>query len=471
MSGQMNGKVAESLPPPPALDYERFLGAKTLTFPASGIDVDECELHPSLFPFQMDLVRWALRKGRSAIFATTGMGKTRMQVEWARLTGERVLIVAPLAVAHQTIDEASKISVPIRYSRDGIAHDGITITNYEMVHKFSARDFGAVVLDESSILKSHDGKTRSALIKQFSQTPYRLCCTATPAPNDISEIANHAEFLGVMNRVEMLATFFVHDERDWRLKGHAEGPFYEWLASWGMSLQKPSDLGYPDDGFDLPPLSILPRFVASDYVPAGQLFATTLKGVTDRTKVRKETIDDRVRAAVDLIRAEADEPWLIWCGLNDEGNALAEALPGALHVEGSQSPEAKADALQAFAAGDAQWLITKPSIAGFGMNFQRCARMVFVGLGDSYEQYFQAIRRCYRFGQDREVHAHIVLSSLEEPIYHNVLSKEKDAKRIADELVKHVIEYERAELGSARQTIPYEPTVPMQLPEWIGVAA
>jgi hypothetical protein len=449
-------------------DYERFLEAKAIMMPASGIDVSPDAIHPSLFPFQRDLVRWALRKGRSAIFATTGMGKTRMQVEWARLTGERALIVAPLAVARQTIDEASSIQVPIRYSRDGTAWDGITITNYEMVQHFSARDFGAVVLDESSILKAHDGKTRTALIRQFAETPYRLCCTATPAPNDIAELANHAEFLGIMNRVEMLATFFVHDERDWRLKGHAEGPFYQWLASWGMSLQQPSDIGYSDDGFDLPPLHILPRFVESDYVPPGQLFATGLKGITDRANVRKSTVADRVQAAVDLIRGQPDEPWLIWCGLNDEGEALADALPGALHVQGSDAPDSKADALQAFASGQAQMLITKPSIAGFGMNFQRCARMVFVGLGDSYEQYFQAIRRCYRFGQMREVRAHIVLSSLEEPIYHNVLRKEQEAQRVASELVKHVIEYERAELGSARQMIPYEPTVSMQLPGWIA---
>ncbi len=451
--------------------YDRFLTSKALTFPASGIDVDAGQIHDSLFDFQRDLVRWALRKGRSAIFATTGMGKTRMQVEWARLTGERVLIVAPLAVAHQTIAEAATIGVDIAYSRTGQPGKTITITNYEMVSHFNAADFGAVVLDESSILKSHDGKTRTALIRQFGQTPYRLCCTATPAPNDISELANHAEFLGVMNRSEMLATFFVHDERDWRLKGHAEQPFYQWLASWGMSLQAPSDLGYPDEGFALPALRIDPVFVASDYVPEGQLFATTLKGVTDRARVRKSTIDERVASAVELIEAEPDEPWLIWVGLNDEGYDLAKAIPGASLVEGNQSPEVKAAALHRFANGDDRVLITKPSIAGFGMNFQHCARMVFVGLGDSYEQYFQSIRRCYRFGQAREVHAYIVLSTLEEPIYYNVLRKEKDAQRIADELVKHVIEYERAELGSARQVLPYTPTVPMVMPQWLGVVA
>lgn len=453
------------------MEYQDFLIQKELVMPDSGIEVDDSDLHDSLFPFQRDLVRWALRKGRAAIFATTGMGKTRMQVEWARLTGQNVLIVAPLAVAHQTIDEAASIGIPIRYSRDGNYINGITITNYEMVSHFNASDFGAVVLDESSILKSHDGKTRTALIAQFAQTPYRLCCTATPAPNDISEIANHAEFLGVLTRAEMLATFFVHDEKDWRLKGHAEQPFYQWLASWGMSLQAPSDLGYSDDGFDLPGLEIKSVLVDSDYVPEGQLFATTLKGITDRTNVRKSTIAERVEAAVSLIESEPDEPWLVWCGLNDEGTELANAIDGSVLVEGSQSPETKAESLRRFANGNDRILITKPSIAGFGMNFQHCARMVFVGLGDSYEQYFQAIRRCYRFGQTREVHAYVVLSTLEEPIYFNVLRKEKDAVRIANELVKHVIEYERSELGNARQVLPYEPQLMMELPHWMEVAA
>lgn len=458
--------------------YSEFIENKIPILPSSGIEVSQDDINPTLFPFQRDLVQWALRKGRSAIFATTGMGKTRMQLEWGRLTGERVLFVAPLAVAQQTVREAAALGIDLVYARSQDDAAPMTITNYEMVDRFDASQFGAVVLDESSILKSHDGKTRSRLIEQFSRTPYRLCCTATPAPNDTAEITNHAEFLGILSRVEMLATFFVHDMDKtkahgggWRLKGHATEPFYRWLASWGMSLQKPSDLGYDDGDYKLPGLSIKRTILPTDYVPAGQLFATTLKGVSDRANVRKQTLPERVDAAVDLITAEPDEPWLVWVGLNDEGQELAKRIPGSVNVEGSQSPEEKADALLRFVNGEIRVLITKPSIAGFGMNFQHCARMVFVGMGDSYEQYFQAIRRCYRFGQKREVHAHIVLTEPEETIYENVLRKEREATATATELVKHVAAYERAEIGHARQQIGYAPTVLMCVPDWIEVAA
>jgi hypothetical protein len=289
-------------------DYGAFLERKMPMLPSSGIEVDPDAIHPSLFPFQRDLVRWALRKGRSAIFATTGLGKTRMQLEWGRLIDQPVLFVAPLAVAQQTVREAAAIGIELTYARSHDQATRLTITNYEMVDRFDASQFGAVVLDESSILKSQDGKTRTRLIEQFARTPYRLCCTATPAPNDTSELANHAEFLGVLTRPEMLATFFVHDmdkHKDrttsgWRLKGHAQDPFYRWLASWGMSVQKPSDLGYDDALFALPPLSIESVILPTDYVPPGQLFATTLKGIGDRAAVRKQTIGERVSAAVSL---------------------------------------------------------------------------------------------------------------------------------------------------------------------------
>jgi DNA modification methylase len=304
------------------------------------------------------------------------------------------------------------------------------------------------VLDESSILKNFEGKTRTELIEAFRETPMRLCCTATPAPNDISELANHAEFLGIMSRVEMLASFFVHDDEGWRLKGHAKEPFYRWLASWGMSLKRPSDLGYSDIGYDLPGLSIIPEIIQTDYTPPGQLFATTLKGVTDRMAVRKQTLSERVERAATLIKSEPDEPWIAWCALNDESKRLAERLGvDAVEVEGSQSPEEKAEALEAFAAGRIRVLVTKPSIAAFGLNFQHCARQVFVGLGDSYETYYQAIRRSYRFGQTREVRAHIVLTEPEEAIYANVLRKEREAETTATELLRHVAVFEKEEIG------------------------
>ena len=453
-------------------DYATFLERKTLRAPSSGHEVADSEIHPRLFPFQRDLVRWAMRKGRAALFADTGLGKTGMQLEWARLTGERTLILAPLAVAQQTIREAALLDIDVTYARhQGEASDGITITNYERLDGFDGSDYGAVVLDESSILKSFDGKTRTALIASFAQTPYRLACTATPAPNDIAELANHAEFLSVMSRVEMLSAFFVHDDEGWRLKGHARDAFWKWLASWGMSLRKPSDLGYSDAGYDLPALSIEPTIIPVGWRPEGHLFASAPKGITERSALRRTTTAQRVESAVRLIAAEPDEQWIVWTGLNDEANAMTAAIPGAVNVQGSDTPEYKAENLSAFAAGDVRIMVTKPSIAGFGLNFQRCARMVFVGIGDSYEQYYQAIRRCWRFGQQRPVTAHIVLTEPEETIFANVLRKERDAREMAAELAEHVAEYERAEIIGLSAKADYEPQVPMVLPSWIRRAA
>jgi superfamily II DNA or RNA helicase len=448
--------------------YAEFLASKVHRAPSSGVEVDDSAIHPSLFPFQRDVTRWALRKGRAAIFADTGLGKTRMQVEWARLTGERTLILAPLAVTQQTIREAEAIGVEVTYARHQGEADGLTITNYERLDRFEPSEFGAVVLDESSILKAYEGKTRTALIAAFSETPWRLACTATPAPNDVAELANHAEFLGVMSRVEMLAAFFIHDSDDgvWRLKGHARHPFWRWLASWSMTLGKPSDLGYEDDGYRLPPLDIRAHLLPTSYVPEGQLFAGALKGVTDRAGVRKATVKARVERAASLVAAEPDEQWLIWAGLNAEADALARAIPGSVNVQGSDDPDMKSEALLAFAAGKVRVLVTKPTVAGFGMNFQGCARMAFVGLGDSYEQYYQAIRRCWRFGQSRAVDVHIVLTEPEEVIHANVLRKEREATEMRAELIRHLARYEREEVMGIRRN-DYQPDTPMAVPAWL----
>jgi DNA modification methylase len=378
-----------------------------------------------------------------------------MQVEWARLIGEKTLIVAPLSVARLWVKEAARIGVQVQYVRSQEDITGaISITNYELIDHFDASAFGAVVLDESSILKALDGKTRQRLTEQFGATPYRLCCTATPAPNDIAEIANHAEFLGVMRRVEMLASFFVHDEDGWRLKRHAETAFYQWMASWAMSVRRPSDLGYSDEGYELPPLTVSPLWVASDFVPEGQLLFTGLKGIQDRTRVRKGTLDQRVEAAAALVNNSYD-PWIVWCGLNDESDALAAAITGAVVVEGSMSPDEKAARLEAFQDGQFRVLVTKPKIAGFGMNFQHCAHMVFVGLSDSFEAYYQCIRRCYRFGQQRPVDARIVLSDAEEAIYHNVMQKELEAQTMSQKLIEQVQAFEREEIAARPRHTTY----------------
>jgi hypothetical protein len=450
--------------------YSEFLDSKRITVPSVGVTVDPNELHADLFPFQRDLVRWSLQKGRAGLLADTGLGKTPMQLEWARMIGERTLILAPLAVARQTVREGTKWGIPVKYARAQYqaAPEGITITNYEMLPQFEPSQFGAVVLDESGILKNFEGKVRTGLIKTFSNTPYRLACTATPAPNDIAELANHAEFLGVMTRVEMLATFFVHDEDGWRLRGHARDAFYRWLASWAMTIKRPSDLGYSDDGYVLPALSIKLALVPTDYTPPGQLFSISLSGIGERSKVRRDTLAARVQQTADLILSEPDEQWLAWVGLNDEGRELAKLIPGAVLVEGSDNPDAKAEALMGFADGNIRVLISKTSISGFGMNWQNCARMVFCGLSDSYESYYQAIRRCWRFGQKRPVIAHVVLTEPEEPIYQNVLRKEREAAELSMELVKHVAEFEKQEIGNVRAADDvWAMNHEMEVPEWL----
>lgn len=437
-------------------NYSDFLITKRLLLRPSGLAVSPDDVHPLLFAFQRDLVAWSVRKGRAAIFADTGLGKTFMQVEWARLVGVKTLIVAPLSVARQTVREAGKLGLTVLYTRSGAdTVPGLNITNYEMIEHFDPTDFGAVVLDESSILKSLDGKTRQTLIEMFTATPYRLCCTATPAPNDISEIANHAEFLGVMTRADMLATFFVHDDDGWRLKKHAATPFYRWLASWGMSIRKPSDLGYDDTGYELPPLTISPVWVKSGYVPEGQLIFTGLKGVGDRAQVRQGTLTERCQAAAALVNAD-DAQWIVWCGLNDESEEMARLIPGAVNVTGSDSAERKAEALEAFQDGQYRVLISKPKVAGFGMNFQNCHNMAFVGLSDSWEAYYQCVRRCYRFGQQHPVQAHVILSDIEQEIYQNVMGKEKEAKRMSDSLIEHVQQFEREEISGGNSDFKYK---------------
>lgn len=421
------------------MTYADFLAAKRRAACPVGTDIDPGDIHPSLFGFQRDIVAWACRRGRAAVFADTGLGKTRVQVEWARLMADRTLIVAPLSVARQTVAEAAAIEVDIRYVRHGDQADGpgIWITNYEMVDRFDPGSFGAVVLDESSILKNDTGKRRTDLIRRFRAVPYRLACTATPAPNDVVELCNHAEFLGVMPRKEMLAAFFVHDDAGWRLKGHATGPMFEWMATWAVALRRPSDLGYPDGGYQLPPLCITDETVTVSAEAPGRLFPTDLGGIGGRQAARRHSLDARIERAVKLV-CGGDDQWIVWCGLNDEAEAVAGAVADAVNVPGGWEPERKADALAAFQDGEVRVLVTKPTIAGFGMNFQNCARMVFVGLGDSYEQYYQSIRRCWRFGQTRPVDVRIVISDLEGAIAANVRRKETEAGRLIDQLVAQV---------------------------------
>lgn len=460
------------------MDYAEFLGTKRHVAPNAGVTVSPDALHHALFDFQRAVVCWALRKGRAALFLDTGLGKTICQLAWSQHAAERTLILAPLAVARQTVLEGARFDIPVAYVRsqaeaDAKAPSGIVITNYEMLRHMDPSAFGAVVLDESSILANFSGVTKKALVSAFRPTPMRLCCTATPAPNDIVELTNHADFLSIMNPREMTTTFFISkgsNQKDgkFRLKSHARAHFFRWLASWAMAVKHPSDLGFDDRGFRLPPLDILSATVETDYTPPGQLFAVGLDGVQDRAAVRRGTLADRVARTLEIVGEEPNEPWLIWCGLNDEADAVTAGIPGAVQVTGSDSPEEKADALQAFADGRIRVLVTKPTIAGFGLNFQRCARMVFVGLGDSYQAYYQAIRRSWRYGQTRRVRAWIVLSELERAIHENVLRKEREAAELSRELIENVAAFERQEVaGAAAERDAYEPNRDMVLPPWL----
>lgn len=418
------------------VSYESFLEGKRRKAQEAGRKIDLDAVSPVLYDWQARVVRWAIRAGRAALFEDCGLGKTGQQLEWARLIAGRSLILAPLSVARQTVREAEHLlGLEVKYVRNGeqAKGPGIFVTNYEMVDHFDPNDFGAVVCDEASIMKNAEAATRKALTAFASRVPYRLACSATPAPNDHAELTNQAAFLGVMSRVEMLAAYYVHDDDGWRLKGHASGPMYKWMASWAVALRTPSDIGGSDAGFVLPKLSIIPEVVNVDIDSPGQLFAADLGGVGGRHNVRRQTIDARCERGADL--ANQDGQWIVWAGLNEEADRITRDVAGAVNVEGSMAPERKAELLEAFQDGEVRVLVTKAKIAGFGMNFQNCHQMAFVGLSDSYEAYYQAIRRCWRYGQTLPVNAHVVVSQLETQIIDNVRRKEDQATEMTAALV------------------------------------
>lgn len=424
------------------MEYMEFIEGKRRRMPDSGFE--PTELNPMLFDYQKDIVRWACRKGKAAIFADCGLGKTPMQLEWARQVcghvgdGAKVLILAPLAVANQTWIEGAKFGIEVTRCRcQDDVRDGINVTNYEMLHAFDPSAFCGVVLDESSILKSYTGKVRNQIIGSFHQTPYKLACTATPSPNDHMELGNHSEFLGAMDRTEMLAMFFVHDGGDtskWRIKGHAAPAFWDFVASWAVMLRNPSDMGYRMDGFDLPGLNEVVHVIDSGIVDEGRLFAVEAEGLLEQQRARKATVERRVSMAAMLVNSSL-KPWIVWCDRNDESEQLAKSIPDAVEVRGSDSPEWKEEAMIGFSMGKYRVIVTKPSICGFGMNWQHCADMCFVGLSHSYEQYYQAVRRCHRFGQTQEVSAHIIVSDVEQSVVRNVMRKKEDASDMEREMI------------------------------------
>lgn len=459
-------------------DYEEFLKSKQRKVISSGFEKPKEQMNGKLFGWQKDVVYWALKKGRAALFEDCGLGKTAQQLEWAQSvsehTGKPVLIVAPLAVAEQTKREGEKFGYKVKVCRtQDDVESGINITNYEMLDHFSAEPFGGVVLDESSILKNFTGKTRTQIIDLFENTEYKLSCTATPSPNDYMELGNQSEFLGIMSRTEMLATYFIHDGSNtskWRLKGHAEDTFWEWLAEWAVVLTKPSDLGYPDDGYILPELRMFESLVTPKTEVLNDnmlLYPVVAQTLTERREARRNSLVERCEESARIVETE-DSQWIVWCDLNDESELLTKLIPGAVEIRGSDKPQDKARNLERFTDGDIKVLVTKPSIAGFGLNWQGCYNMVFVGLSDSYEMMYQAIRRCYRFGQKHPVNVHIVTSAAEGAVKSNVERKEKQCAEMVAEMVKHTKEILEEEIrGTVRITIPYNPQIEMKIPDWL----
>ncbi len=458
------------------MGYEDFLIRKRIIDPMTGLKAVP-PLPDVLFPHQRDIVQWALRRGRAAVFAGTGLGKTLMELTWAvevaRHTGKPVLVFAPLAVSAQHIREADRFGVPARIakSQDDVA-DGVNVTNYQKIGAFDLSAFGGVVLDESSILKSTDGHYRTRLIEECARIPFRLAATATPAPNDFMELGNHAEFLGVMSYTDMLATFFVHDGGDtqkWRLKGHAEDEFWKWMASWAVMLRKPSDLGYPNDGYDLPPLNQSQHTVAVDYAPSmdtGLLFPMEARSMKERLGARRDTVAERVALAAQITPTDRSFVW--WCNLNAESEALVRAIPGAVETRGSDTDYVKEAKLRDFSEGRTRVLVTKPGVAGFGMNWQHCADTGFVGLNDSFEQIYQAIRRFWRFGQTKPVNVHFIAAETEGAVVANIRRKEADAERMAAAMVRHMADLSAQVVrGMVRDRPDYEPAQPVIIPDFL----
>lgn len=460
-------------------DYQRFLQSKKQIAVNSGFEKPKEQMCKAMFEWQKDIVYWALRKGRCALFEDCGLGKTIQSLEWAKSVSEHtkkpVLIVCPLSVAEQTKREGKKFGFSVSVVRDqSQVIDGINVTNYEMLDHFDASVFGGVVLDESSILKNYTGKMRTEIIEKFHYTPYKLSCTATPAPNDFMELGNQAEFCGVMSRTEMLATYFIHDGGDtskWRLKGHAQSAFWEWLATWAVVLTKPGDLGYDNTGYDLPELiteQVTIRYEENIIDDNYSFFADVAQTLNERRNARRNSLEDRCKAALNLIEEDPEEQWLVWCDLNAEADELKRIIPDNIEVRGSDDIEVKAERLNRFTIGEAKRLIVKPSIAAFGLNWQNCHNMIFVGLSDSFEMMYQAIRRCWRFGQEYPVNVYIITSEAEGAVKENIERKEKQAAQMVAEMVQHTREILEEEIrGTERITIPYNPQIDMEIPTWL----
>jgi len=457
------------------MTYQEFLKTKELKSIDAGFDVPDDWLSSKLFPFQRDIVKWALKKGKAAILTGCGTGKSFMLVMWAwcvhKYTGGNVLIVSPLSVVNQTANEAEKFKIcEVNICRtQADVRDGLNITNYEMVEHFNADDFVSVVLDESSILKSFTSKTTSEFTQKFYNTPYKLLCTATIAPNDYTEIGTSCEFLGIMSRTEMLATYFVHDggkTSDWRLKKAGVCKFWEWFATWAIYFNSPMDLGYDSAGYDLPKLNIKTIFIKSkieDY----EMFVKVAETLQERREARKESMEDRTSKAAELALSN-DEQWLLWVDFNDESSMLHKKIDGSVEVKGSDDPEYKAKASLNFANGDIRCLVSKASIFGFGSNFQSCHNEIFCGLSDSYERFYQAVRRCWRFGQSQTVNVYIIISEKEISILENIRKKQVQMDEMQKQMTALMKDVTLSEIKhTTRITTNYNPEKDLIIPGFL----
>lgn len=455
-------------------DYADFIRQKAQLDGNYGFEPDY--MPPFLFPFQTALVDWAVRKGRAAVFADCGMGKTLIEMVWAenvaRQTGKPVLILTPLAVASQFQREAERYGLDAARSHRGEIPARVVIANYERLHLFHASDFGGVVCDESSILKSFDGIRKSQITEFMRHMKYRLLGTATAAPNDYIELGTSSEALGYLGYMDMLGRFFTNKRNtshnmngrwrggeEWRFKGHAEDAFWRWVASWARAAQKPSDLGFDDNGFILPPLNIIEHVITPNTPPPGMLFALPAIGLREERDERRRTIQERVEKVAELV-ANTGRPAVIWVSLNDEGDALERLIPDAVQVSGKDSDDAKEAKFDAFTTGQTRILITKPKIGAWGLNWQHCSHVVYFPT-HSYEQYYQAVRRCWRFGQQCPVTVDIVATEGEVEIQKNLQRKADAAAQMFARLVTHMND----SLNVARVTTY---TNPMEVPTWLS---
>lgn len=466
--------------PPSQSEYMGLIQRKQVSFDARGIDRIP-ELHDKLFDHQRHSTEFALRAGCSALFLDTGLGKSFCALEWGRVlvehTNKPIIMLAPLAVGPQHQREADKFGIEAHYIREPheIKGPGVWITNYERIDKFDVDDFAGVVLDESSILKSFTGVTTRKLIGAFAETPYRLACTATPAPNDHMELGQHAEFLGAMRGMEMLSRWFVNDtqtaSQKWRLKKHSVDAFWDWVASWSRCIAKPSDIGFSDEGFDLPELVMHQHIVEADRsIDSGEekdgqqrMFRLPETSATSIHKEKRLTVDARADMIAEVVENDALEPFIVWCDTDVEADAITSRIDHAVEVRGSMKPDVKEDRLVGFSEGQFRVIVTKPSIAGFGLNWQHCARQAFVGLSFSYESFYQAIRRSWRFGQTRPVHVHVAMADTEKAIWEVINRKAGDHNAMRDAMRGAMMRTINSQLAK----LPYRPKQRVDVPTWM----